>query len=194
MKVLPEQVLDALPPQLEALPEFSLPQPMPPPLNSLASLGNGTSSAAAGPSSRDAAFSSGVHIGGNERQHAELAGDAEDIADVRVPCGAVQYAVGCAAAGSASAEAEEEASAEAKRLRINSAAALRAAPTAAAGEQGGDLLQHSQIQQPEGHAMTSDQAGEAGAGAEFCSDQQPHLKQTDGQSALLLRSRILISS
>lgn len=193
MKVVPEHVLDAPSPQLEALPEFSLPQPMPPSLNSLASLGNGTSSAAAGPSSRDAAFSSGVHIGGNERQQAELAGDAEDIADVRVPCGAVQYAVGCAAAGSASAEAEEEASAEAKRLRINSAA-LRAAPTAAAGEQGGNLLQHSQIQQPEGHAMTSDQAGEAGAGAEFCSDQQPHLKQTDGQSALLLRSRILISS
>ena len=193
MKVVPEHVLDALPPQLEALPEFSLPQPMPPPPNSLASLGNGTTSAAAGPSSRDAAFSSGVHIGGNERQQAGSAGDAEDIADVRVPCGAVQHAVGCAACSSASGEGEEEASAEAKRLRLDSAA-LRAAPIAAAGEQGGDLLQISQIQQPEGHAMTSDQAGEAGAGAEHCSDQQPHFKQTDGQSALLLRSRLLISS
>ena len=193
MKVVPEHVLDAAPPQLEALPQFSLPQPMPPPLKSLASLENGTASVAARPNSRDAAFSPGVHIGGNERQQAGLAGGAEEVADVRVPCGAVQHAVGCAAAGSGSAEEEEEASAEAKRLRLDSAA-LRTAPATAAGEQGGDLLQHFQRQQPEGHAMTLDQAGEAGAGAEQYSDQEPHLKQTDGQPALLLRSRLLISA
>ncbi len=122
LKAIPEEVLDAPPPQLDALPAFALPQPLPPPHSTSAHAGIGASTVTAAlvPESLAAAGDAPGERSRKQQQQADLA-CTEDIADVREGTAAPQQAAHAAAA-CVSASSEDQI-AEPKRLRLDSCAA-----------------------------------------------------------------------
>ena len=217
MKTVPDCVLDAPPPQLEALPAFLLPEPLPSPHSTSAHAGNGASSgvrALVPALAADEARNSGKQ----EQQEIVSVGTSQEIADVRKSSAVPTIAAGHAAPLCASA-AEEEGTVQAPSVREASAAQQHTTEHAATapGEQGtadakrlrldseaardvshaippGGQEQHGsqRVERCSGLEEGLERAQEGGAELVEHLDQQ--LEQADRRHAFLKESRVLISA
>ena len=196
MKAVPDQVLDAPPPQLEALPAFTLPQPLPPPHSTLARAGNGASSAGAALALDGRA--NGVHSSGQQsteqqQEQAGSLGTSRGLAGVQDASAAPRRAerAGLLAASASGGEA----TAEAKRLRLDSDTAAHA-PLADMAEGQTWMAQDSsqQADRSLGLAQALQQAQEQGRSAEHaqCLAQQP--ERAEKQRSFLEQTGVLVTS
>ena len=194
MKAIPDQVLDAPPPQLDALPAFSLPQPLPPlrhaPADARSCTGT-SANARAGVSSPGAALLSASSAGAapipgeqsSERWQAPLQA-SEVAADVGEPSAARQgERAGVLCSG--------EGTAETKRLRLNSSRAGDV-PLAGAAQvaQGSAQLPDSGPCQNQGAQHVEDTGG--GMYVTQCLEQQS--EQAGKHHSCLDKSRLLVSA
>ena len=192
LKAIPDHVLDAPPPELDALPAFSLPQPLPPPHSTSAHAGTDVSSPSAAllpESSADAGDASGEQS--RELQQVALLGTSEAIADVREAAAAPRQAEQ-AAAGWAPASGEEQI-AEPKRLRLDSSTAGDARGTGAAEDQSGIALedhQHVKGQSSLEQGLKQAQEGDVDAGSAL----DHHSEQEGKHRPFLEKGRVLVSA
>jgi len=222
MKTIPDHVLDAPPPQLEALPAFLLPEHLPCPHSTSAHAGNGASSGAGTlvPAlAADTASNHGKHMPRQQQGIVSL-GTSQEVADVRetssVPTIAAEHAVPlCASAteeGTARALSIREASAVPQLTTEYAATACASAPgeheIADAKRLRLDSKAASGVSHaipPGGHEQHGSQQVERRSGIEEGSEhlQQgevevvEHLdqfEQADGRHAFLKEGRVLISA
>lgn len=186
MKTLPDRVLDAPPPQLEALPAFSLPQPLPQRPSTLPRSGNDTAVSAASPAPAlpgDAAHSSEVH------PHVSSGSGGEGSTSKKEPSTSPQHMAVYATLLHASAGGEE-AAAEAKRMRLNGSTASELPLVDFAAVEQSSV--QNEVQQPQSHGESLQQAedGRDSTGQHM----EQHSEQTEHQPAYRQESRQLISA
>ena len=221
MKTIPDHVLDAPPPQLEALPAFSLPEPLPCPHSSSAHAGNGASSRAGTlvlAHAADTASNYGKQMLEQQQEIVTL-GASQEVADVRetssVAMVAAEYAVPlCASAaeeGTAKAPSSREAAPQHTTEHVATACAsapgeqevadakrLRLDSEAArsvshAIPPGGQELQGlQQVERRSGLEEGLEHAQQGEVGLVEDSDQQ--FEQADRRHAFLKEGRVLISA
>ena len=191
LKTIPDHVLDAPPPQLDALPTFSLPEPLPPPHSALAHAGGGVSSlnAALLPKSvADPAGASEEHS--REQQQAALLGTSQAIADIREATAASrqpEHAAAVSMSGSGG-----EGTAEAKRLRLDSCAAGDVPGAGAAEDHSGVALDPHHIEGQSTLEQGLQHAQEEGIDAAMALEQHP--EQTGKHRPYLEKGRVLVSA
>lgn len=188
LKAIPDQVLDAPPPQLDVLPAFSLPQPLPPAHSTSANVRSAVSSldAAVVPNP----LADAAHVSGEQRQAASL-GASEGTNGMREASAAPQQAEHAAALYMSASGGEK--AAETKRLRLDSGAAGNFPLAGAAEDQ-------SEVARDVGHEVESQSTLEQGvqhaqeghAGIQSVLEQ--HCEQAERHDTLLEKGRVLVSA
>ena len=188
LKAIPDQVLDAPPPQLDVLPAFSLPQTLPPSHSTSGSVRSGVSSLDAAVAPSLLAYAAHIH---EEQPQAARLGASAGITDMRETSAAQRQAEHTAAmCVSASAG---EGTAESQRLCLDSGAAVDV-PLAGAAEDQSDVARgdrhevesESTLEQGLQHA----QKGDAGVHSAL----EQHCEQAGRHSTLLEKGRVLVSA
>ena len=208
MKAIPDHVLDAAPPQLDALPAFSLPQPLPPGHSTLAHAGSCTGTlahAGTGVSSPGAAVlpdlsaDSGPKSGEQNREHQHVAPfeTSEQVADSREASAAPQHAkhaaVLCMSSGGG------EGIAETKRLCLDSSTAGDV-PLAGANQDQSRVARDSAQQPDQAHESRPGQeqglqhAEDTGGGIDLTQCLDQHSEQAEKHHPYLDKGRLLVSA